>query len=43
MRSRERLSNYLTAEEADQFYKWFMASFVVFTTVAVMAASPIWP
>lgn len=43
MRSRERPSDYLTAEEADQFYRWFMASFVVLTTIAVMAASPIWP
>lgn len=42
MRSRERLSDYLTAEEANEFHRWFMASFIVFTTVAVMAASPVW-
>jgi light-harvesting complex 1 beta chain len=38
----ERPLNYLTAEEAKEFHKLFMTSFIIFTLVAIIAHFLVW-
>ncbi len=36
------MSNYLTADEAKEFHKLFMTSFIIFTIVAIIAHFLVW-
>jgi light-harvesting complex 1 beta chain len=38
----ERPLNYLTADEAKEFHKLFMTSFIIFTIVAIIAHFLVW-
>jgi light-harvesting complex 1 beta chain len=38
----EKPLNYLTAEEAKEFHKLFMTSFIIFTLVAIIAHFLVW-
>lgn len=42
MSNGERPSNYLTADEAKEFHKLFMTSFIIFTIVAIIAHFLVW-
>lgn len=42
MSNGERPSNYLTADEAKEFHKLFMTSFIIFTVVAIIAHFLVW-
>lgn len=42
MSNGERPSNYLTADEAKEFHKLFMTSFIVFTIIAIIAHFLVW-
>ena len=42
MNNGERPSNYLTADEAKEFHKLFMTSFIIFTIVAIIAHFLVW-
>lgn len=38
----ERPNNYLSADEAKEFHKLFMTSFIIFTIVAIIAHFLVW-
>jgi light-harvesting complex 1 beta chain len=42
MANGEAPSNYLTADEAKEFHKLFMMSFIIFTLVAIVAHFLVW-
>ncbi len=42
MANGETPSNYLTADEAKEFHKLFMMSFIIFTLIAIVAHFLVW-